>query len=300
MKLSVVIAAYNYADLLKFTLASLEKQDLGVDNFEVIVIDDGSTDGTGEIIRNYPGELNLLPFYNSENKGRAKTRNIGIEAAGTPLVVFLDADMEVDPDFLRLHLEAQRDGEQVSVGKVVFHPSIPKSGLMRYLEKRGAFKLAPGAQVPGKYFLSCNASVPTGVLLDVGGFDESFIHYGGEDIDLGLRLAEKIPLRSLPSALSRHRHYRDLHRFLQIVRGYGRHSLPYLLKKHPGMYGELKLDQTSRGSFYHLTIELLCSRMIYYPLKMWGNTQFAFDLIYSYLIFRNYRQGLFESGFLLK
>ena len=297
MKVSVVTAAYNCLDLLKHCLASLENQDIGADNFQVIVIDDGSQDGTGDYLRDYSGSLNLEPILNETNIGRAASRNLGIKRAQAPLTVFLDADMEVDPDFLRRHLEAQSGGFQVSVGKVVFHESLEKSPLMRYLEKRGAAKLPPGAEIPGRYFLSCNASVPTRVLLDAGGFDENFWHYGGEDIDLGLRLAEKIPLRSLPSAISRHRHYRDLDSFIEVIRGYGRHSLPYLIKKHPHFFRDLKLDRHPAKSLRDLVIKSLSNRYLYTFAKRLISMGFAFDPLFSYLIFNNYRQGLMESGF---
>jgi hypothetical protein len=99
---------------------------------------------------------------------------------------------------VRIHLAQQEKGNRACVGKVNFHPEIKKTGFMKYLDKRGPAKKSSGEFLPGKYFRTTNASVPKSVLIDIGCFDENFIYYGGEDLEIGLRIAEKISIYSLP------------------------------------------------------------------------------------------------------
>ena len=292
MKISVVIPAYNCLELLKSTLVSLEKQDLDHHDFEVIVIDDGSTDDTQTFLQSYQGPLNLIGLVNQENLGRARTRNRGIEQAQGELIVFLDADTEAaTPDFLDRHLRAQAKGAQVSVGFRIFHPDLKKTGIMHYLEKRGAAKHAAGAEIPGRYFVSCNASAPRTVLIDEGGFDHHFVHYGGEDLELGYRLSRRLPIRSLPSAIGLHRHVRKPGELLRITQGFGGQSLPYLFSKHPELKRELSFDNQPPRTLRDYLIRFSCQRIFFEAIKPLGKFAFMPPFVYNYLIFRSYREG---------
>ena len=295
MTISVIIASYNCLSLLKHTIASLEKQDLPFTEFEVIVVDDCSSDLTAEYLRAYTGPLRLKPLINETNLGRARSRNRGIRAAENELIVFLDADTEVLHSFLRTHHRSQIAEPQVSVGVRIFHPDLPKTGLMRYLEKRGAAKFPEGAEIPPRYFVSCNASVPRRVLLSEGGFDERFVHYGGEDLELGLRLAKRLPVRSLPSALGCHRHYRELDEFLEITQGFGRHSLPLIISTHPGIEIELGFSDTGRKTLRSFLIKIACAKPFFLLIKQLGKLAFMPPIVYNYLIFRSYRAGYISN-----
>ncbi len=295
MKVSVIIPAYNCRERLETVLASLEKQDLPLHEFEVVVIDDGCSDGTDDFLRNYSGALNLQPLFNSKNLGRAKSRNRGIAAARNQTVIFLDADIEVPANFIRIHLEAQSRREAVYVGKVVFHPSLPKSGLMRYLEGRGAAKSNVSREIPGRYFISGNASAPLKALGKAGGFDEGFLHYGGEDLELGVKLARELPVYSLPEAVGYHLHHRELDEFLEMVRGYGEFSLPRLFQLHPWLRQELKLDHDRIRTPRDLAISAVCTAPIYQAVKAFLKGGILPDILYKYLIFRQYREGLHKA-----
>ena len=105
-ELSVIIATYNRREvLLSQSLPSVFNQDLSSNKYEVIVIVDGSTDGTGAALR----ELNpscSLRVVEQQNCGLSKSRNIGIELARGELVTFVDDDIICSPDVFRLHIEA--------------------------------------------------------------------------------------------------------------------------------------------------------------------------------------------------
>ena len=295
MKISVVIPTFNNLELLKRTIFCLENQLLPFSDFEVIVIDDGSSDGTREYLQSYDKPMQVRPLFNDINLGRSRSRNRGIFAARYELTVFLDADREVAVDFLKIHRDAQKQGPQVSIGRMKFHPNLPRSGINRYLEKRGAYRKIHRQNLPGRYFISCNSSLPTKILHDVGGFDENIVHYGGEDLELGHRLEKILPIRALPQALDYHNHTRNFDDFFDIVFGYGKYSLPYVLQKHPELRREIKLDNIPPQNPRDYFLAFLCSKSIYNVIKILGKLEIVPDICYSYLIFRNYRAGFLES-----
>ena len=287
MKASIVTPAYNSLGYLKYTLASLEKQDIDAGEFEVIVVDDGSSDGTADYLNNYKGKINLNPVINPQNLGRAKSRNIGIQQSKNELIIFLDSDIEVNPDFVRLHLEQNKNSGTACVGKVLFHPELKKTRFMKYLDSRGAAKVYKGNEVPGQYFRTTNSSVPKDVLLKIGCFDEHFTHYGGEDTEIGMRISRELKITNLYRAIGYNRHARNLEDTLNIIKEYGEFSLPHLLKTEPGLAGELKIMKGWREIFYNV----MCSFVFYAPLLLSAKINIAPMFVYSYLLVRNYREG---------
>ena len=166
---------------------------------------------------------------------------------------------------------------------------------MKYLDKRGGAKLPGGSRIPGKYFLSCNSSVPLDILRKTGGFDEGFKEYGGEDLELGLRIAGQIPIYFVPEAITFHNHQRNMDQYFAIYRKYGEYSIPYLVKKHPDVLKDLRLDNIPAKNFTDLFTAFACSSPIYNSIKMLAKLDKVPDFIYSYLVFRNYRDGYLKS-----
>ncbi len=102
MDISVVIATHNQRDRLRLVLSGLAVQTFSEGPFEVIVVDDGSTDGTGEFLRTYKQlPIKAIPLHT--NVGRGRARNIGIAEARGDVVAFLDGDALPDPDWLAQH-----------------------------------------------------------------------------------------------------------------------------------------------------------------------------------------------------
>lgn len=118
---SVIIPTYNRKDLLHETLKSLAQQTYPKDHFEVIIVDDGSTDGTATIATEaFPF---VLRYFWQTNQGDAMARNLGARQSQADILVFLDDDMLVEPDYLtyliREHAEYQN---RITVGIVNFRP----------------------------------------------------------------------------------------------------------------------------------------------------------------------------------
>ena len=114
MDISVIVATYNQQERLRLVLSGLENQSISSDHFEILVVDDGSTDGTGAMLKSLKMQ-NLGVESFQTNQGRCLARNRGIERAHGSLVVFLDGDALPAPDLLQRYLEAYKENGQKSV-----------------------------------------------------------------------------------------------------------------------------------------------------------------------------------------
>jgi len=106
-KISIIIPAYNTADVIQRTLQSVESQTYK--NYEVVIVNDGSTDGTKEFLDNYKNNKNNVVIYHQENKGVSAARNKGIELATGEFICFLDSDDTYEPTFLEEMIKRQQE-----------------------------------------------------------------------------------------------------------------------------------------------------------------------------------------------
>lgn len=217
MKCSVVIPTYNRSDILRLTLESLARQDLDHDEYEVLVVDDGSSDDTSDVVRKYMDQMNLRYFFQEDEGYRAAgARNVGIANAKADITVFTDSGVMPHSGWLRAHLASHEatDGPAAVIGYVYGYSlnnenakeviseadlndvdatieSWRKNGL--YGDIREEFFEREGddcstAPAPWLMYWTFNSSVRTEQLRRVGGFDDAFRAWGGEDVDLGYRL----------------------------------------------------------------------------------------------------------------
>ena len=214
---SVVIPTYNRAELLRRTLDSLSAQDLPRAAFEVLVVDDGSSDSTAEVVEGYHDRLDLRYFFQPDEGWRvAQARNVGIAHATGEVCVFVDSGVVLHSGCLRAHAEShqQADGPVAVCGYVYgwgregsdaqemiatldFDDPDASIELMRksgdWVDVREPFYARQADDLnrlpaPWIVYWTCNVSAPTDRLRSVGGFDEQIRSWGGEDIDLGYRL----------------------------------------------------------------------------------------------------------------
>ncbi|AEB46887.1 MULTISPECIES: glycosyltransferase [Micromonospora] len=220
-KCSVVISTYNRRELLRRTLDSLTRQTLPRTDFEVLVCDDGSSDGTGDMVVGYADRIDVHHLYQEDLGARVSAaRNMGITAARGEVCVFLDDGVVAAPDCLRAHVEAHEaaDGPLALIGYVwAYTPHHDVSAedaarMEQILDRSDADELIAWLRADGrlpdfreeyyaKYgddfgtepapwsiFWTCNVSAPTEMIREVGMFDQGFRGWGGEDCDLGYRL----------------------------------------------------------------------------------------------------------------
>jgi glycosyltransferase involved in cell wall biosynthesis len=231
---SVVVATHNRAGLLPALVAALEAQTLEPDRFEVVVVDDGSTDGTPEVLDRLaaasPLALRLLRVERNQGAGAART--LGVLSAAGPIVAFTDDDCRPAPVWLERGLRAMSThGHCFVVGRTDPDP-VDADRLVRpfarTLRSRST-RFAPTA----------NVFYRREDIIAVGGFDRRFPSAAGEDTELSLRVRETgVDPVYEPDALVHHAVHpggfraalRDTRRWVDI---------PLVLRLHPGRRDEL-------------------------------------------------------------
>ena len=193
LDVSVVVPTYNRREIVIRSLETLFRQDFPSSRFEIVVVVDGSSDGTAEALRALAPACGFR-VIEQENRGPAAARNTGFRAAKSDLILFLDDDMQCDPGLLSAHFRAQQQLGPAAVFGALFPSSDSKANLASECFKReiGAFHLQhltdPKAQWKLTECVFSNSSLPLWMLKKVEGFDEQFRMR--EDLELGLRLRE--------------------------------------------------------------------------------------------------------------
>ncbi|BCM94375.1 putative glycosyltransferase EpsJ [Abditibacteriota bacterium] len=239
--LSIIIPLYNAAPYLEMAVQSIYRQDLATlgGTAEVIIVNDGSTDGSGEIARNLAAQHPEIKLVEQQNRGASSARNAGIKRARGEIICFLDADDEY-PDgtlafFLR-ELEALREqfGELVMVrGQVQYLQHIEA-------DAKWQTKAAPVALS----VVTANAQTHA-TIEKIGFFDEELL--GPEDTDWLLRAEEQgivMPLRECVTLLYR-QHETNMTRDVAFMRAEKIKMLKKCLHRKHALRAGLKAEELS-------------------------------------------------------
>jgi len=211
---SIVVPTFNrLADLRRVVRTAADQISELALAAEIVVVDDGSTDGTADWLDGCAREPGITVLH-QENAGPAKARNRGVEASTGEIVLFLGDDTVPQPGWLREHLEAHRihasKGPVAVLGYTAF-PAAVNSPFLRWINEHGAqFGYAlidHPADVPFNFFYTSNVSLPRRVFEDLGGFREDFPAAAWEDIEFAYRaVGAGLMLRYLPRARTIHHH----------------------------------------------------------------------------------------------
>ena len=244
LDVSVVAPAWNCEQYLPDLLHALESQTLPGDRFEVIIVDDGSTDQSREIVAAWTAlDPDRRQLVQGKGRGPAHARNLGLRAARGEWVAFTDGDTIPDPDWLETGLRAvERLGVHALEGAIYAGPHT----LGPYAHK--AFNVDGGMYMTGNMF------VLRRLLLDLGGFDEGFEVPSVEDRELAMRiLAGGNAIPFVPEVRVRHRVFAQ--RPADILRQTRRLSYIGLVwAKHPDMPAE---DRAVFRVMNHVDIDIL-------------------------------------------
>jgi GT2 family glycosyltransferase len=217
--ISVVIPTHNRLEVLAEVLQALEFQ-ASPPPFEVVVVDDGSTDGTAEWLRGRAFDLPLR-ILTQTNSGPAAARNTGVAVASGEWVAFLGDDTVPSPGWLAAHREAHRkrgdDPHLAVIGYTGWHKRMRLTPFLRYINEHGlqfGYALIRNPEdVPFNFFYTSNLSLRRDLLL-VEPFDLRFPYAAWEDIELSYRLKKRgLRLVYEPAATVAHDHPTDLNRF---------------------------------------------------------------------------------------
>jgi glycosyltransferase involved in cell wall biosynthesis len=234
--LSIVMPCHNRREALRRTLESLNEQTCSSNKFELLIVDQASTDGSREFIRSFGCSFQLRLIEQEAMYGPSVARNEGVAFASSNLILFLDADIIADPGMVKAHLDFyQKNPQTIICGRVMPYPPAystyiefvadPESGLDRGQEVRC---LAFYDAVGGNMLLSKELFFRIGPLnLELKAF---------EDIDFAYRASLLgIPILNNATAISYHNHPRTLSQRFEQAYSYAR-TLPVLLEH----YQELK------------------------------------------------------------
>src|SRR4029453_18840067 len=212
---SVVVCAYNAADTIDDCLTALAA--VKYTRFEIIVVDDGSTDDTASRVRRYP----RARLIQTPNSGLSTARNVGLDAASGNVVAYVDADVRVDPLWLTYLVQPFVTSPAVAAGGPNVAP--PDDGWFSQCVAR-----APGAPShvmfddrQAEHIPGCNFAARREALLAIGGFDPIFLR-AGDDVDVCWRLQDRGGwIAFAPSALVWHHHRARLVAYWRQQVGYG-------------------------------------------------------------------------------
>ena len=236
LKLTVVIPTLNRADLLATTIDRMANQTLPRDRYEIVVVDNGSTDHTRNVLQQKSRAYPHLKFFSQMKRGAAATRNVGIRNAQGETVLFIDDDVLAEPTLAENHLAYHREGTRVSIIGGVSTPwGTSRDPFLRYLRDRGIFNpySITGGPIDFSYYHTGNVSTARALLIEAGGFNEDFFTYGMEDIELGYRL-ERLGCKMIHAsdAGAVHQYFPTYDQFILRCEQAG-YSLGKLIELHP-------------------------------------------------------------------
>ncbi|MBE9116080.1 glycosyltransferase [Lusitaniella coriacea LEGE 07157] len=208
MYFSIVIPTYNRKPILEKCLTALERQELAADslvqNYEIVVVDDGSTDGTLDWIEDNPQHFPHVRTFAQDHQGPAAARNLGVEQAQGDTIIFIDSDLVVTEVFLQAHADALVKGMKEEGNDRVFTYGSVINTCNFDNPTAEPYKIT---DFSAAYFATGNVAIARHWLLKVGLFDTRFQLYGWEDLELGVRLKQLgLKLIKCPEAVGYHWH----------------------------------------------------------------------------------------------
>ena len=259
--ISVVVCAYNADSTMDGCLASFAKVDYP--NFEVIVVDDGSTDATGEIADRHAAAAPYIHVIHQPNLGLSAARNVGMNAAQGSIVAYTDSDCYVDPHWLHYMAWAFADKRFVAVGGPNLPP--PEDNLTA-----ACVAVSPGAPTHvlltdeiAEHIPGCNMAYRKEHLAAIGGFDATY-RAAGDDVDVCWRLQDQGHIIGFSAAMFVWHHRRNtVSAYLKQQKGYGR-AEALLLPKHKDRFNMLGNSRWAGRIYGDISGALLAARPIVY------------------------------------
>lgn len=266
-RVSIILPTYNRRARLARVFAGLDRQTTRSDIFEVVVVDDGSTDDTRAWLEQSRARNYAVQLVHQQNGGPARARNAGVDVARGELLLFIDDDVEPTPELVSEHLRFHdQEADLVVTG--------PLASLDHYAQPWVAWEQAKleaqyEAMIRGDWeptfrqFWTGNASVGRAHVLAAGKFDPTFLR--AEDVELGRRLHGRgMKFRFNPKARGLHHAERSLDAWIAMHRYYGELEVQIF-----GALGEATLFETLAGNWsrIHPATRGLVTRCLQHPAR---------------------------------
>jgi glycosyltransferase involved in cell wall biosynthesis len=302
---SVVIPTYNRKPILEKCLKALESQQLSslsvITDYEIVVVDDGSTDGTIEWLQQHQSEFPHVRTIEQNHQGAAAARNLGVEKALGDTIIFIDSDLVVTETFLQSHADALIEGQNklgndqfFTYGAVINTSNFENPTVEPY--KITDFSRA--------FFATGNVAIPKHWLEKAGLFDTVFKLYGWEDLELGVRLKNLgLKLIKCPQAVGYHWHpafnVEQIPKLIDQEIQRGKMGVLFY-QKHPTWDVKMMIQMT----LFHkilwgtLTINGFVNERTMLPLLKWlisiGHSRLALELARIFLNWYNVK-GVYQA-----
>lgn len=301
MEISVIIPTYNNRSVLERAIEALLAQTFPRDQYEIVVVDDGSTDGTAGMIERLRGPV-PIQYLAQPNSGRAAARNAGARAARGRILVFLDSDFWATPHLLaEHHTHYPPDARGIGVqGASRTHPQTLVTPFMRAREV--FVEVSPGP--PGRLSLfrvsTRNLSVLKADFAAAGGFDETFGGYGWEDIELAWRLRDRgVRFSYEPRATGDHYQMQNLEGLRKKMREGGRSAVYFWQKRRRSAWLGLRLEIAPillpiKWLVYRTPLVTLPIRWML-PLAEAWDWRYVLSECTNHLVWEAYYDGVFSA-----
>jgi glycosyltransferase involved in cell wall biosynthesis len=248
MFFSVVIPTYNRLPILAKCLRALENQvfEQGqITGYEVVLVDDGSTDGTLPWLAEHQSEFPHVRQFSQDHQGPAAARNLGVAKAQGDTIIFIDSDLVVTAVFLQAHQQGLEQGQkQHNSDRIFTYGAVVNTNNFDHPESE-PYKLT---DYSAAFFATGNVAIAKKWLLEAGLFDTGFQLYGWEDLELGVRL-KKLGLKLIkcPQAVGYHWHpafnLQQIPKLIDQERQRGRMGVLFY-EKHPTWEVRLMIQMT--------------------------------------------------------
>lgn len=305
MFFSVVIPTYNRQPILEKCLWAMEAQQFQpgqpIAGYEIVVVDDGSTDHTVDWLNTNQVELPHVRLFQQDHQGPAAARNLGVEQAKGDTIIFIDSDLVVTENFLQAHADALIAGQkQLGHDRLFTYGSVINTCNFDNPTSE-PFKVT---DFSAAYFATGNVAIDRKWLEQAGLFDTRFQLYGWEDLELGVRLKQLgLKLIKCPAAAGYHWHppfnLDQIPRMIDREIQRGRMGVLFY-QKHPTWDVKMMIQMTwiHRLLWGILSLGGTLNERTMAPLLQWlidrGKPQLALELARIFLNWYNV-QGVYEA-----
>ena len=256
-RFSVIIPTYQRREQVVSALGALTRQQAAA-SFEVIVVVDGSRDGSADALRELVVDMSLN-VLEQPNRGAASARNRGAAVARGEILLFLDDDMEAHPALLREHARSHSEGADVVLGHIPLHPesraNVLSAAVGAWAEERAVNLVKPTTQLTFYDMLVGQISIRRETFNELGGFDERFTRhgsYGNEDLEFGQRILDRgLSVVFNPRAISWQRYDISPREHLRQWRQTGRADVIFA-RKRPDLASSIFVARGSASRMFRL------------------------------------------------